>query len=599
MPTPPPKGRGVDPPDDRNVGAGVGATAPRLPTRFARNAVSNYAFTGVLVVVALVTTPILTHHLGAQGYGIWIFVGSVITYAQLLDLGLGGAVVSAVARLSAEGDDDGLERTLNSSFFVLAGLGVVALVVCGVAARFLPAAVHLHRPLAGTTRDLLLVLGVDVAVSIPMDTFGCGLVALQRYDLLNSTLIGVTVTQAVAWTIVLISGGGLLLLGVVTVVISLVGQGVRYVLLRRLLPTLSLSAVRVDRALVRSLASPAGWYALGDSLDNFRDEASVLLLGMVQNVTSAGVFAVGEKLATLGTQMGLPVTDPFFPHAAALVGQGDRAKLGEAARTGSRVSAGVTIPCCLVVAVLARPALVAWVGSVFVRAAPAVVLLAIAFGLQSFGAAPRKLLSGSGGQRLVATLGLARVGVQIVLTAVLGIAFGVTGVAWAILVSVVVVEMAVALPMVCRRLGTPVGQVVWPVVRAHLPALAVCGGVGWLVVRPPVLAFATGHGRLAAMAVVGAAGVGILCLYLVVFAMSGLDRGGRRRVIGRVRAVRHSGVRSLLEPQSPEPGPEPSVAVPAVPAVGAAPLMPWTAVSRSGPTEDEPVMASGGMGPSR
>ncbi len=594
MPTNPPQGRGVDSPDYSSVGPG--RIAPRLPARFARNAVSNYAFTGVLVVVALVTTPILTHHLGAQGYGIWIFVGSVITYAQLLDLGLGGAVVSAVARLSAEGDDDGLERTLNSSFFVLAGLGVVALVACGVAAKFLPGAIHLHGPLAGTTRDLLLLLGVDVAVSIPMDTFGCGLVALQRYDLLNATLIGVAVTQAVAWTIVLIGGGGLLLLGVVTVVISLIGQCVRFVLLRRLLPTLSLSAVRVDRALVRSLASPAGWYALGDSLDNFRDEASVLLLGMVQNVTSAGVFAVGEKLATLGTQMGLPVTDPFFPHAAALVGQGDRAKLGEAARTGSRVAAGVTIPCCLVVAVLARPALVAWVGSVFDRAAPAVVILAVAFGLQSFVAAPRKLLSGSGGQRLVATLGLARVGVQVLLTAVLGITFGVTGVAWAVLIAVVVVEMAVALPMVCRRLGTPVGQVVWPVVRAHGPALAVSAVVGWFVVRPPVLAFATGHGRLAAMAVVGMAGVGILFGYLVLFAVSGLDRGGRQRVIARVRAACRSGLRSLITPESPEPGSAPRSA-PAV--IGAVPLVPWTAVSRSGPTEDEPVMASGGMGPSR
>ncbi len=317
---------------------------------------------------------------------------------------------------------------------------------------------------------------------------------------------------------------------------------------------------------------------------------------MVQNVTRAGVFAVGEKLATLGTQMGLPVTDPFFPHAAALVGQGDRAKLGEAARTGSRVSAGVTIPCCLVVAVLARPALVAWVGPVFDRAAPAVVILALAFALQSFGAAPRKLLSGSGGQRLVATLGLARVGVQILLTAVLGSAFGVTGVAWAILTSVVVVEMAVALPMVCRRLGISPGQVVWPVVRAHAPALLVGGGVGWFVLRPPVSAFAAGHGRLPAMAMVGVAGVAVLCVYLIVFFVSGLDRGGRRRAIGRVRAVRRDGARALDRPESPEVGPAPSSGNTAV---RVAPLMFWTAVSRSGSTEDEPVMASGGMGPSR
>ena len=154
----------------------------RLPTRFARNAVSNYALTVVLVGVALVTTPILTQHLGAEGYGVWIFVGSAIAYVQLLDLGFGGAVVSAVARLSAGGDEDGLERTLNSSFFMLAGLGIVAFVMCGLAALFLPGAIHLRQPFAGTARDLLLILGIDVAVSIPMDTFGCGLVALQRFE---------------------------------------------------------------------------------------------------------------------------------------------------------------------------------------------------------------------------------------------------------------------------------------------------------------------------------------------------------------------------------------------------------------------------------
>jgi O-antigen/teichoic acid export membrane protein len=526
--------------------AGSGAAASQLPTRFAQNALSNYALTAVLVLVALITTPILTHHLGTERFGIWIFVGSAITYVQLLDLGFGGAVVSAVARLSAKGDEDGLERTLNSSFFLLAALGLVALGACWLGAMFLPHAIHLKGTLAGTARDLLLLLGLDVALSIPMDTFGCGLVALQRFDLLNATLIGVATAQAIAWTVVLVSGGGLLLLGIVTVAISLMGQGVRYVMLRRLIPTLRFSPSKVEGALVRSLASPAGWYALGDSLDNFRDEASVLILSLVQNVASAGVFAVGEKLATLGTQMGVPVTEPFFPHAAALVGRGDRAKLGEAARTGSRVSAGVTIPFCLIVALFARPALVAWVGPTYARAAPAVVILALAFALQSFSAAPTKLLSGSGGQRLIASLGLAKVGAQIVLTAILGLEFGVTGVACAVLASVVGVEVAVTLPLVSKRLGTRALHVVLPVVRTHLPALVASGIFGWFVLHAPVLRFVTTHDRVAGMALVGAAGLGVLGLYLVVFVMTGLDRRSRRHMVTRVLAARSGGLSTLF-----------------------------------------------------
>jgi O-antigen/teichoic acid export membrane protein len=514
--------------------------AGKLPRRFARNAISNYALTAVLVAVALVTTPIMTQHLGAQRYGIWIFVGSVITYAQLLDLGFGGAVVSAVARLSAEGDDDRLERTLNASFFVLAGLGLLALVLCGIAAQFLPHALHLSHSLAGTTRNLLLLLGIDVAISIPMDTFGCGLVALQRFDLLNFTLIGVAIAQAVAWTVVLLTGGGLLALGIVTVFISLGGQVERYLLLRRLLPNLSMGPSRVERSLVRSLASPAVWYALGDSLSNFRDEASVLLLGLIQNVASSGVFAVGEKLATLGTQMGIPVTDPFFPHAAALVGQGDDDKLAEAARTGSKISAGVTIPCCLIVALFARPALIAWIGPTYERATPTVVILAVAFALRSFGAAPLKLLGGSGGQKPIALFGLAKVAVQVILSAILAVHYGVTGVAWAVLISVIGVDVFVTLPFMCKRLGTTVFQVIWPVVRTHLPALVIAGTLGWFLARGPVWSFTTTHGRFASISVVALAGLGVLSAYAILLVTTGIDRAGRAVVASRLRMVRHS-----------------------------------------------------------
>jgi len=521
---------------ERRTDADAGASG--LPRRFGRNALSNYALAGVLMAVALVTTPILTRHLGPQRYGIWVFVGSAVAYVQLLDLGFGGAVVAAVARLSGAGDHDRLERTLSSAFVLLVGLGLVALAVAGVAAAFLPAAMHLSPELAGTTRVLLLLLGVDMALSIPLDTFGCGLVALQRFDLLNATLIGVAAGQAVAWTLVLLAGGGLLQLGIVTVAISLVGQAMRFVLLRRLLPGLAISAANVDRALVRSLASPAGWFALGDSIEGFRDYASVLVLGLVRNVAVAGIFAVGEKLATLGTKLGTPMTDPFFPHASELVGRGDDAELGRAARTGGQLTAGVTIPFCLVVAILARPALLAWVGAAYERAAAAVVILAVAFGLRSLGTAPARVLSGAGGQRMLALVGVAEVATQIVLTAVLGVAFGITGVAVAVLIAVVSLELVVRLPLVGRRLHTPVAQLVWPVVRAHLPALAVAGAAGWFWARDPAIRFVAAHGRLAGMGVVAVAGVAMLLLYAVTFAFTGLDGATRRQVALRLRGMR-------------------------------------------------------------
>ena len=512
--------------------------ARRLPTRFARNAASNYALTAVLATVALVTTPILTRHLGPQGFGVWVFVGSAITYVQLLDLGLGGSVVAALARLSGQGADDELEQTLATSFFLLLGLGVVALAVCVVVAEYLPRTLHLGPSLRATTRDLFLLLGLDVSVSIPMDTFGCGLVALQRFDLLNATLIGVACGQAVAWTIVMVTGGGLLLLGVVTIAVSLVGQGVRYLLLRRLLPGLRITTSRFERSLIRPLATPAGWFALGDTVTSFLDQASVLILGIVRSVSSAGLFAVGQKLATLGTQMGTAVSQPLFPHAAALVGRGDEAELGATTRTATAVSAGATVPFCLIVGVLSRPALLAWVGPTYAAVAPAVVILAVAYGIKSFLSAPILITSGSGGQRVVALLDLAKAVVQITLTAVLGVAFGVDGVAWAILATTLAVDVCWSLPLLYRRFGAPVLSSVVPVLRSHAPAFVVSGVLGGLLSEWPVLDYVRHHGRIAGIAVVVGAGVAILFLYGVLYVALGVDRSTRRRTVARIRHPR-------------------------------------------------------------
>jgi PST family polysaccharide transporter/stage V sporulation protein B len=277
---------------------------------------------------------------------------------------------------------------------------------------------------------------------------------------------------------------------------------------------------------------------MGDTIEAFRDYTSVLVLGAVRDVSTAGVFAVGDKLASLGTAVGTPLAAPLFPHAAALVGSGDTDALGPAARTAGRLITGVTLPSCLVVAVLARPALIAWVGPTYERAAPAVAILAIAFGLRSLGTAAAKFVSGSGGQRLIALTSLAEVTTQIVLSAVLGEYFGITGVAVAILGSVVCIELAITLPLLGRRLGTGTVQLVGPVLRTHLPSLAISGTVGWFVAEGPVLRFVNSHGRIAGTSAVAATGVAILFVYVVVLSVLGLDRTERQGALAWVRTRR-------------------------------------------------------------
>src|SRR5439155_1385372 len=79
------------------------------------NTISNYLTTATSVLLALVVTPILVHGLGRTEYGVWVLVGSILVYIELLNLGLDAATVKYVAHYHALGDHERVRRTIASS----------------------------------------------------------------------------------------------------------------------------------------------------------------------------------------------------------------------------------------------------------------------------------------------------------------------------------------------------------------------------------------------------------------------------------------------------------------------------------------------------
>ena len=277
------------------------------------------------------------------------------------------------------------------------------------------------------------------------------------------------------------------------------------------------------------MSRPAGWFALGGFVNNFRDYARILILGIVRNIATAGVFAVGENLSLLGSKVQGPATQQFFPHAARLTGLNDRDGLRVAVATGCRIATATTIPFCLVVAVLARPAIITWVGPSYVAAAPAATLLACAFALDSIATVPRQMLSGTGEQRIPALISVGAGVVEVSLIAVLGYFYGITGVGVATLITVVGVELG-TVPFLCSRLGVPSGVVFGSVIRSHVLPILVAGALGVFLSTGPVSHYVGTHGRLAGLVAVVVAGALLLVVYVALFSVTGLDRAERSRL---------------------------------------------------------------------
>lgn len=225
-----------------------------FPRFFRRNFLSSYLRTGSIAVVNLVMTPALVVGLGTDAYGVWVIVNSLAVYRDLLQFGFVAATPKYVAEHTALGDREGVRTAIATSFWILAGLGTLALLVgLGLAALF-PHVFDVPSDLRSPAQILVLVMVVDFALSIPFNVFGGALIGLQRYDILNGVQACVIVSQAISWAVILVLGGGLVPLGIATVAISLSGQLCRYLVVRRLIPGVSVSPRRAERSLFKPFA---------------------------------------------------------------------------------------------------------------------------------------------------------------------------------------------------------------------------------------------------------------------------------------------------------------------------------------------------------
>lgn len=501
-----------------------------FPVRYRRNVTSTYVTTIVLAVVGLVTTPILARELGKEGYGIWVLVGSFALYLELLEFGFGKATPKFVAEYTARGDARAVRATIATSFWILAALGAIAVVVGAVIAAFFPSLFGVSEELATPAQILIVLILVDLAISIPSDTFGGVLMGLQRFYLINATLVLVALAQGAGWTIVLLSGGGLVELGIVTIALSLCGQLARFVIARRHVPGMSVSPQRVDRALARRFTGFSVWFFVLDVSKVALIRLDTVVVGLSVGVAAAGVYAVGQRLTLALEQLVEPLTKAFFPHSSALAAGEDHEGLRRSLLVGTRLSLAIAAPIALALAFLAGPLLDLWLGSGFEAAASVVVLLAAAVTIAAITRTGLLMLQGAGHVRVPALIMAGEALLNLTLSIVLAQTMGLEGVALGTLVAVVVANLGCFYPYMCRQFDLSLRALSATLARAHLPALVTAALAGW---------------GLSSLDPQGAAALAcapaIVATYVGVFWFTGMTAGERAQVVTLVRRLRSRG----------------------------------------------------------
>jgi len=169
------------------------------------NMASGVATTVVNTVAVVVSFPIYLHFLGYERYGVWLVLTTVLSFAQLGDLGIEQAVMKLVAEEHGRGDIEGIQRYVTTALALLCLSGIVVLVMILVFKTQIIAAFKLTDENAEIASWLLPYIGCLSIYIFIVQTLNAVLSGLGRMDLSNymqsfGRIMAVTVAATLLYT---------------------------------------------------------------------------------------------------------------------------------------------------------------------------------------------------------------------------------------------------------------------------------------------------------------------------------------------------------------------------------------------------------------
>lgn len=162
--------------------------------------------TVVNMLIVAVSYPLYLHFLGYEKYGVWLVLTTVISFAQLADLGIGPAVMKLVAEEHGRSNPMGIRHYVSAALLLLCSSGVLVLATLLIMKEPIVAVFKLND------RNSLMVLwllpyigGLSIYVLV-VQMFGSVLSGLGRMDLTNYA-------QTLGGVVQVVVSGSLLVMG--------------------------------------------------------------------------------------------------------------------------------------------------------------------------------------------------------------------------------------------------------------------------------------------------------------------------------------------------------------------------------------------------
>lgn len=446
------------------------------------------------ILIALILTPFIIHHLGVSHYGLWALVGAFLGYYGLMDLGMGMSLARFISAALANEDYEECNKFTSTGFTVysVSGSIVVLITVILAAGAYL---LDLPQGKGALFGHLILIMGLTQGIGLPLQVYGSVLSANLRFDLLSTFYFFILMVRTALIVVFLKGGFGILGLAYASATTSLLSHFITYIAVRRILPQVKIQRGLVTWATARTMFSYSAFVTVATVANLVRFKVDVVVIAAFLSLTATAYYQIA---AMFGTHLRMGMTAIFgvlFPYFSRLAASDQHVKLQRAMFFTTRRAVQLSMLVGFTMVAWGRDFIEWWLEPEFLAAYPSLVVLVVGMTFACTQMPCFHFLYGISKNRFFAFAQVVEAAINLGLTLLLVKPLGILGVAIGTTVPMILIQSVVLPIYACRHLEVRVSTYflfMGRVVLTSLVGLAIPAFIAVRFSQPSLVVIASG-----------------------------------------------------------------------------------------------------------
>lgn len=416
------------------------------------------------VIIAFIMMPFAIDRLGDRWYGMWVVIGSLITYYSLLDIGLSAAVQRFLSIAIVKEDKKDFNEILVTSIRVFMYIGFTGVIIT-IIVLFLAGMFFINEEELNIFQYVFGLMGVAMSISFPIYAFNGVIISKMRYDISSFVEFLLILFQNGLFFLALINGYSIVSLALITVLTTLLRNITITTIAFRLVPWIDIRWSNYKKERVSDIYSIAVLVFLTYLATIVRMEMdNFILAGMVGFVVVTH-FNIASRMSAYFLQIIMAALNVTLPLFSKYYADGDNDKGKDALFFSIKVGLIISVMGAGVIVIFGQTFIELWMGKEYLDAYIPLVILIVTFMFSSIDAPIAQMLLAMGQYKTYSIFNLIEVSCNVILSFLLVSRMGVIGVVLGTSIPMLLNNLIIKPFYIGKVLHLDVKKIAWQITR--------------------------------------------------------------------------------------------------------------------------------------